>query len=77
MTNTWMWNDNGEVWSLYLDRDTGKLEWSDSIGCACSSSFAEQTIEDFADNGPRYGNLPAHILTEVQTALAQISSKVM
>ena len=75
MTTAWMWNDNGEIWSLYLnqDADAGKLEWSDSIGCACSSSFAEQSIADFVAHGPRYGNLPADVRAEVAATLASMT----
>ncbi len=75
MTTAWMWNDDGEVWGLNLNRDTGILEWSDSIGCACSGSFAEQTIADFLKHGPRYGRPPQHVLDEVQTALSHIAAQ--
>jgi hypothetical protein len=71
LTTDWMWNDDGAVWGLSLDMERGMVEWSDSIGCACSGSFAEQTFADFMTTGSRYGNPPAHVLDEVWTALHQ------
>lgn len=66
----WMWrNDDGEVWGLSLDTDRQKVEWSDSIGCACGDSFASQTFADFLARGPRYADLPADVMSQLQESL--------
>ena len=62
LTTDWMWNDDGEVWGLSLNLERRTVEWSDSIGCACGGSIAEQTFADFIANGPRYGRPPDAVL---------------
>ena len=70
MTTSWMWKaDNGEVWGLTINTEAGQVEWADSIGCACGDSFARQSIEDFLEKGPRFGDLPADVLQEVRHSL--------
>jgi hypothetical protein len=71
-----MWrNDEGEVWGLSLGADLQKVEWSDSIGCACGDSFASQTFADFLANGPRYADLPYDVMTELQESLHQLMAE--
>jgi hypothetical protein len=61
-----MWKqDDGEIWGLTVNREKKKLEWADSIGCACGDSFAEQTYDDFLKMGPRYANPPQDVLQEI------------
>lgn len=72
LTKDWMWNDNGEVWSIGLDLEREIIEWSDSIGCACSGGFAQQSFADFRENGPRYGQPPADVVAEIQAVLHQL-----
>ena len=75
ITTSWMWKqEDGEVWGLTLNVDKRKLEWFDGIGCACGDSFAEQTVEDFAQKGARYAELPADILAEVRESLTAIEA---
>lgn len=65
LNTAWMWKDEeGEIWGLTLNKDKQKVEWADSIGCACGDSFAEQTFADFLAKGPRYGNPPDDVLAE-------------
>jgi len=65
VSTSWMWkDDDGEIWGLMVNRDRQKVEWSDSVGCACGDSFAEQTFADFLAKGPRYGNPPDDVLSE-------------
>ena len=73
VTTDWLWNDDGAVWGLSLNWERGVVGWSDSIGCACSGSFAEQTFADFMATGPRYGRLPDPILDEVRAALRRFT----
>jgi hypothetical protein len=76
ITTSWMWKqEDGEIWGLTLDIDKRKLDWFDGIGCACGDSFATQTVQDFNQRGPRYGDLPDDVLAEVQASLAAISDK--
>ena len=63
----WMWEAEGQVWGLLLEGCT--LEWMDSIGCACGTSFATQTAADYRANGPRYGRPPDDVLAEIDDAL--------
>lgn len=75
LTTSWMWKqDDGEIWGLTLDVDARKLDWYDGVGCACGDSFAEQSIQDFLQKGPRYGSLPADVLDEVRAAIAAVGS---
>jgi hypothetical protein len=65
-----MWKQpDDEIWGLTVNRDKGRVEWYDGIGCACGDSFAEQTFADFLQKGPRFGDLPDDVLAEVQTTL--------
>jgi hypothetical protein len=76
ITTAWMWkSDDGEVWGLTLNRSKGKVEWSDSIGCACGDSFAEQTFADFLERGARFGEPPSDVLEEVYTSLKRLSEE--
>lgn len=73
ITTSWMWKqEDGEVWGLTLDVDARKLEWFDRVGCACGDSFAEQTVEDFTQKGPRFGDLPDDVMAEVRNSLASL-----
>jgi hypothetical protein len=72
ITTSWMWKQDAEVWGLTLNLDDRKLEWFDSIGCACGDSFAVQTIADFMQKGPRFGDPPDDVLAEVRESLAKI-----
>ncbi len=75
LTTTWMWkDDNEEIWGLTVNKDKNKLEWADSIGCACGDSFAEQEYGDFMERGPRYGNPPADVVEEVRTTLSALQA---
>jgi hypothetical protein len=75
MTTSWMWKqEDGEVWGLTIDIEKRKLEWFDGIGCACGDSFAEQTVEDFIQRGPRYGDLPDDVLNEVRESLETLGA---
>jgi hypothetical protein len=69
MVTDWMWNDDGAVWGLSLNLDTQRLEWSDSLGCACSGGFAEQSAADFLAHGPRYGQPPPAVVAAVRAVL--------
>lgn len=76
LTTVWMWKDasNDEVWGLTANLNKEKLEWSDSIGCACGDSFAEQTFADFLEKGPRYGEPPEDVVAEVYETLRAVNS---
>jgi hypothetical protein len=75
LTTVWMWKDDeGEVWGLTLNQDRQKVEWADSIGCACGDSFAEQTFADFLAKGPRYGNPPEDVLNEAVASVKALQN---
>lgn len=75
LTTVWMWKNasNDEVWALTANLNKQKLEWSDSIGCACGDSFAEQTFADFLEKGPRYGEPPEDVVAEVYETLRAVA----
>ncbi len=75
MKTDWMWNDDGQVWGLSLDPEQRSVEWADSLGCACSSGFAEQSFADFLDHGPRYGRPPQQIVDDIRASLLELSTK--
>ncbi|MBZ0295550.1 MAG: hypothetical protein K8L99_23530 [Anaerolineae bacterium] len=74
LTTSWMWkDDNEEIWGMTINREKGVLEWADSIGCACGDSFAQQSITDFLEKGPQYGNPPQDVLDEIRATLHQMN----
>ncbi|MDX1994679.1 MAG: hypothetical protein SF029_20010 [bacterium] len=72
VNTSWMWKDGEELNGLKLNRDTGRLEWYDGVGCACGDSTAEQTVEQFRSRGPAFGNPPADVLEELETAITTL-----
>ena len=69
MNDSWMWQQNGVVWGLRLDPERSLFDWYDGVGCACSGSFATQTVADFQARGPRLGQPPADVLGEIEAAI--------
>lgn len=65
LITSWMWKQDEEIWGLTLNVKKQVLAWMDGIGCACGDSFAEQTLTDFIEKGPRFGNPPADVVEEV------------
>ena len=75
LNTAWMWKqDDGEIWGLTVDMEKQRVEWFDGIGCACGDSFAIQTAADFLAKGPRYGEPPPDVLSEIQTTLKAITA---
>jgi hypothetical protein len=51
------------------------VEWADSLGCACSGAFAQQSFADFLATGPRYGRPPQAIVDEVRSSLNALETE--
>lgn len=66
----WMWqNHDGSVAGATIDLDDALIQWYASLGCACGSSDGEQSIADFLQRGPRFGNPPQDVYDEMKMAL--------
>lgn len=75
INTSWLWVDDGEQYGLIIDADERKLSWYEGAGCACGDSFAEQTFDDFAQNGARYLPLPDDIAAEINQSLTALNAQ--
>jgi hypothetical protein len=72
IVTSWMWKQDEEIWGLNLNVKKQTLAWMDGIGCACGDSFAEQSLDDFLAQGPRFGNPPDDVVEEVTHSVKSV-----
>jgi hypothetical protein len=73
-TTTWIWpTDHGGMHGASIEVETGRVVWyDDAAGCACSSSRAQQSIEQFLQRGPTFGTVPDSVVAEMRAALQEL-----
>lgn len=71
-TTSWIWRFENGTQAVSLDLERKKLVWYDNPDCGCDDNGFDQSIDNFVQKGPRYGEPPDDVLQEIYDAVNTI-----